>query len=394
MLARRANDEIGSRHPAAHWGDVPPPPRSADPVTANLECSNAKDIGRWRRAWQAFRFRAEGGRNTSVESMAPRTGQAIPTNTNLLLTVLCVFLNLYQYFVLPLVLLPLGGAWALTLIPVALATTTYWAVLHEAFHGQLHPRRSVNAAAGRIMGILFGAPFHVLRFGHLTHHRLNGTPTDRSEVHDPARTSRLRAALVYYPRLFFGLYGTELLSTVLAFLPRPLLRRVVRRIFYEGHAEAQEVPDRAVDHLAEGARLWQIRLDSMVILAIFGLSAVCYGADWPLLVLVLCARGLMISFLDNAFHYGTPLGDVMSSCNLWLPNALSRLMLNFNLHRVHHRHPSLPWSALHRTFAAEDEKYDGGLLPVMLRQLHGPIPAYAVAGEKHEKDQKSCRKSP
>ncbi len=55
--------------------------------------------------------------------------------------------------------------------------------------------------------------------------------------------------------------------------------------------------------------------------------------------------------------------------------------LNFNLHRVHHRHPTLPWTALPRTFSTEYEAYDGGLLPVALSQLRGPIPAHAVAGE-------------
>lgn len=59
MLGRRVNDQIGSRHPAAFWGDVLPLLRSADAVIANLECPITNHTEEWRRTWKAFRFRAD-----------------------------------------------------------------------------------------------------------------------------------------------------------------------------------------------------------------------------------------------------------------------------------------------------------------------------------------------
>ncbi len=312
--------------------------------------------------------------------MRPKLHVRIPQRTNLLAAALCVAAHLYQYFVLPLALLPADRSWLLTLIPVCLLTTTNWAVLHEAFHDNLHPKRHVNDAAGRIMGVLFGAPFRTLRFGHLLHHQLNGTLPDRPEAYDPAVSSRLRAALIYYPRLFFGLYGIELSGTLLALLPRWMLEPVVRRIFKGANPEAIAVPDRAVKHLLDDRHLSEIRIDSIMALAVLGLSGVSFGADWPVLVLVLIARGIMVSFHDNAYHYGAPLECERASYNLRASKLSAALMLNFNLHRVHHRYPALPWSGLPRAFAEDREIYDGALLPAALQQLAGPVPASQLAG--------------
>jgi fatty acid desaturase len=48
-------------------------------------------------------------------------------------------------------------------------------------------------------------------------------------------------------------------------------------------------------------------------------------------------------------------------------------ILNFNLHRVHHLHPTLPWSSLPAAFQADAETYDIGYASAMLRQFRGPI---------------------
>lgn len=303
--------------------------------------------------------------------------QAIPAKTNLALTALCVAASLHVLFVVPLILLPIADAFALTLIPSVLMTTTNWAIMHEAFHDKLHTRRRVNNAAGRALGWLYGAPFIVLRFGHLVHHRLDGTAMERSEAYDPARTGRFLAALIYYPRLFFGMYAVAQIGTLLFFLPRPILTPLVRGIFFGGNAEAGNVPDLAVRRLVTDGSLWQMRLDGALALAVTGLGFAAYGAHWPLLALVLIARGFLISFHDNAYHYGAPLkvdtSDSRSSYDLRLPDAMSRLILNFNLHGVHHRYPALPWPALPFAFASRGEPYDGALLPAAARQLRGPV---------------------
>ncbi len=65
--------------------------------------------------------------------------------------------------------------------------------------------------------------------------------------------------------------------------------------------------------------------------------------------------------------------------NLRLPPVLARGILNFNLHRVHHHHAGLPWTALPGAFADHDRRYDVGFFTALVRQLRGPIPVERLA---------------
>lgn len=295
---------------------------------------------------------------------------------NLALLALFVSGAAVQYAVLPLVLLPQGSGWAWLLLPITLATPSFWALAHEAMHGVFHPDRRINDAAGRLMGILYGASFRVLRFGHLMHHRFSRTSFDCSELYDPRRTSRTRAFAIHYARILFGLYAVEVLGNLIALLPRPWLRPVLGKLLGAHGDDVSDVPRLAEHALAEGGRLAEIRLDSLLVLLLLGGSFWLYGDSWIVLAASLAGRGLLVSLLDNAPHYGTPAGDRDFSYNLGLPGPLSALLLHFNLHRVHHRHPHLPWTALPIAFAESDGRHDGPWLVLVLRQLRGPLPRH------------------
>jgi fatty acid desaturase len=145
---------------------------------------------------------------------------SIPTAANTGLLTLVIGANILCGLALPIVLLPQSGYWLLLLIPFTALTVAHWALIHEAVHGHLHPRHRVNEALGRLLGVLFGGSFAVLRFGHLSHHTLNSRPSERAELYDPAAVPRWRATVAFYLRLFWGLYLAEFLSSLVCFLPR------------------------------------------------------------------------------------------------------------------------------------------------------------------------------
>jgi fatty acid desaturase len=64
----------------------------------------------------------------------------------------------------------------------------------------------------------------------------------------------------------------------------------------------------------------------------------------------------------------------VSGHNLFMPKVFAMLVLNFNLHRIHHRHPNVPWIELPDYFARQFETYDQNFLIALLHQLCGPIP--------------------
>ena len=273
----------------------------------------------------------------------------------------------FVYFILPL-LLHETSLWALCLIPITLLTTSYWSLTHEAIHGAFHPHKGVNQAAGRILCLFFPAPFGVLQLGHLMHHRFNRSPLDRSEVYEPQTVKRLSTQLRFYVRLLIGLYLLEVLSSLLALLPNRLIRSLIER-----HSKGEKkVLNYCEKYLLNDKAYRQNRLDALLIIALVSTSLWLYGANWPVLLGALLLRGLFISFFDNAYHYDTKLDDRMAAYNLALSPLLAKGILYFNLHRTHHRFPSLPWNTLPRAMALSQDGTDGPYLGISLRQLAGP----------------------
>lgn len=293
---------------------------------------------------------------------------AIPSAANIVLACFHALLNLYQLFVLPLWLLPADSLWGWTLVPAALLTNPFWSLIHEAIHDLFHPRRDVNAFFGRFLGALFGSPFRILRMSHLLHHKLNRLPIEGTEYYDRARSTRLAAAPGYYAQIFFALYLVEILSAILFLLPRGLLRWFKTRFI-----SPQSVSALLLENWLRHEALREIRRDGVAILILFALSFYSYGARWPLLAAVLLARGFLISFLDNIYHYETPVSDVFYAKNLRLAPPLAKLLLNFNFHGIHHVNPAIPWLHLPRAFEAQSGRYAGTYFAAAARQLHGPI---------------------
>jgi len=292
----------------------------------------------------------------------------IPTALNVLLTLGFALAGIWTLWVLP-VLLPRSPLLAWSLLPVVLLTTSWWSVIHEAIHGLLFARRPLNNAAGRLLCILFSLPFQPVAFGHLFHHRRNRSELDRAEVY-PASSSKA-FAIGYYLRLLGGLYFAELALCLLVWLPRPRLVQLTGTRFAAAGMDAE---GRLLQKTVLDARaLRSIRLDCACVLMTLGSSFWLYGRHGWLLLLVLLGRGLLISIMDNAYHYGTPLDRLRYALNLRLPRVLSAAILNFNLHRIHHLHPATPWWRLPQLFDAAQDGYDGSYLGLTLRQLRGPL---------------------
>ena len=273
----------------------------------------------------------------------------------------------FLYFVLPL-LLHETALWALCLIPITLLTTSYWSLTHETIHGAFHPHKGINLAAGRILCLFFPAPFAVLQLGHLMHHRFNRSPLDRSEIYEQHLVKRLSTHLRFYVRLLIGLYLLEVLSSFLVQQPNRMIRSLLER-----HSKGEKkVLNYCEKYLLNDKAYRQNRLDALLIIGLVSASLWLYGPNWPVLLGALLLRGLFISFFDNAYHYDTKLDDRMAAYNLALSPLLAKGILYFNLHRTHHRFPSLPWNTLPRAMSLSQDGMDGPYLAMSLRQLAGP----------------------
>lgn len=282
-------------------------------------------------------------------------------------------LSLLQLIVLPSWLLPLDLVWGWLLLLPVLTSNVWWALIHEAIHGVLFESRSANRLAGRAQAILFGAAFDLLRWGHLLHHALSRTRRERSEVYVVGEDNRPWFTLNYYFRLTGGLYWFEVLGALIFLLPRPAIRWAARRLG-SGHNVVEALTDR----LLEPATLRAVRADGWLILALYGLAFGLYGEQAWMLVLALMGRAFLISVVDNAFHYGTPLEDTRYARNLALPTWAARLILNFNLHGAHHARPGLTWWQLPAYHRQSGAGFQGNWIGALLAQFRGPIPEHRL----------------
>lgn len=291
-----------------------------------------------------------------------------PHLLNRLLFAAFIMLQVLQLFIIPVWLLHKNLAWGWLLLLPVLLSNSWWALIHEAIHGHLMTGRTANIFAGRINAMLYGCPFLILRWGHLLHHAYSRTERERSEVYSGKGKPSFVIRFGYYFRLFGGLYGLEILAGLMLLLPRWLIVKVSERL-----RGKDNVVEFLFNKVLEGNALKQARLDAFLILAIYGCAFWCYGKYAWMLLLALLGRALLVSFVDNVFHYDTPLDDTRYARNLKLPVLGSALLLNFNLHGVHHLYPSLPWSKLPELHASEGCQYQGNWWSSLYSQLRGPI---------------------
>ena len=290
----------------------------------------------------------------------------IPARANFWLAVGIAAFQLFVLFGVPLLLLPGHAVWLIALLPLIWLHSTHWALVHEGIHKLLLPGGRANDGAARALSILMGASFHVLKFGHLIHHQLN-----RDWHPEFVAEKNLAARGAYYFTLLAGLYLSEVAaSLLLAITPRRLFVHLAHTRFLKDYPQVVTAGERF--YYARG-NIARLRLDTALIVALYAAAFYIYGAYWPLLALYIASRALVISFMDNIYHYNTPGDNSVAGKELYLPMRLSRLLLHGNYHGVHHRDPALPWNALPVAHAAAGSEYHGGFLAHAGAQLRGPV---------------------
>lgn len=300
---------------------------------------------------------------------------APPYRINAQLAAAALTAGALQLAIIPIFALPYETA-AAGALAVLLSLTTPFnrALLHEAIHGRLLLRKDWNNLLGRALAICSGISFDAIRLGHMTHHRYPRHALDRADIVAPG-ASRLGTTVKFYLGLLGWLYVREILSSIMMLLPRRAIDFVAARVI-------------ADDDLLSGAlrrgldrRLARIRIDSIVVLLVYGGAFYLYGERWPVLLMAIALRALIVSLQDNVAHYDTPAVLGAAAHNSRATRWASLFMLNTNLHGVHHDHPEVPWNRLPTAFARGGADYAGGYFALLMKQFYGPLPAEATAVE-------------
>ncbi len=281
---------------------------------------------------------------------------------------LSVFATTFQ--VAGLVLTPAVWSWSRVgfvgyLVLYGYATIMGWLLIHEAIHHKLLRHRAANDYLGRVLAILFGCPFHILKIGHLTHHRYNRSEVDTTELVPADTRHYLRWWLAYYGRILGLLYFSEVLSP-LAFYGWKHFKRLV--VAWTKSKALGAILDMFTRRMVQA-----IQMDAVFCVGFLAAQVFFNRRDLTPFVLLFFWRALIVSFYDNAYHYGTDPHDSQAANNLSVPRLVQPLLLNHNMHRVHHRHPAASWAMLPGLFEADKDGFDGVLVATGLQQIKGPM---------------------
>jgi fatty acid desaturase len=256
-----------------------------------------------------------------------------------------------------------GWAVAGTAILFALLMNSVYSIIHEAEHGMLFSNHRANEWAGVLMAMLFPAPFHLIRQGHLGHHMRNRSDDEAFDLYfeDDHRIWRV---LVFYG-ILTGMYYFVVVLSNLVFLVAPFAAD-------KRYWQFDRPSIAFVDSLNPRYRIW-IQLEALATIVLH-VGIVCtLGIPVVHYLIMYSAFGLTWSSMQYVHHYGTERHITRGARNLWIFEPIDRIWLNHNWHLAHHEHPTIPWPHLPRLGQEESaDKPRGFLLTAYLRMWRGP----------------------
>ncbi len=307
----------------------------------------------------------------------------VPQSRNIMLSALTLGLQAAGLLLTPLTWAWSGWAFAGWLLVYGYATILCWLMIHEAVHYKLLHDRRANIALGRALAITFGCPFHILKIGHMSHHRYNRGSLDSNEL-VPANAQPFALYwLAYYGRILGALYLAEVIVPLVFFFWKRFMRLADR--WSQGGALSATI------RLFTRRLVHTVQFDAVLCTALFAAQIWCNHADIVPFIILFGWRAFIVSFYDNAYHYGNDPSDVHAANNLSVPGFLQHAILNHNLHRLHHRYPTASWALLPDFARRDAEGFDAPLVTTIWRQIKGPVrrTTQDSTSHSHVKNQRS-----
>ncbi len=208
-----------------------------------------------------------------------------------------------------------------------------YSIIHEAEHRMLHPTKWVNDGLGVLMALFFPAPYHLLRQGHLCHHRANRSDDEAFDLYFEGDLPVVKWLKFY--SIITGVYWMAVVATNVLVLLFPFL---MKPRYYEFD-----------DHLAKFVEVLDPRhtrkIQAEALLAILLHTAIVVGLGIPLAsyAIVYFGFGFTWSAMQYVHHFGTKRDVLEGTRNLWALAPLDAVWLHHNWHLTHHKQPTVPW---------------------------------------------------
>ncbi len=254
--------------------------------------------------------------------------------------------------------------WQLLALAAAFAVVgnSIYSIIHEAEHGILHPNARLNDAIGVAMALLFPAPFHLIRQGHIGHHRRNRSDDEAFDCYFEGDRPWLKWLILYGILTGFYWLLVVISNVLVAVFPGVLHRR-----FFEF-----DRPSVAFMNSLNPKYVWMIRLEGITACVLH--VAIVWSLGIPPLhyAVVYFGFGFSWSAMQYVHHFGTERHVLRGTRNLWLFAPIDWIWLHHNWHLTHHQYPTVPWIHLPRLTEDSGEVQREFLIWHYLRMWRGP----------------------
>jgi len=294
-----------------------------------------------------------------MSSIASDKEFAIPTTLNLLV----IALQLCAMFAIFYGASVANAWWQLALLALAFAVVgnSVYSIIHEAEHHMLHPNVVLNDFLGAFMALFFPAPYHLLRQGHLCHHRANRSDDEAFDLYFDGDQPIVKWLKFY--GIITGVYWVMVVLSNIVVLLFPFLVKKQLYEFDEPFAKFVEVLDPRYR--------WLIKLEAFLVIVLH--ATIIWGMGIPFwnYAIVYFGFGFSWSAMQYVHHCGTTRHVTDGTRNLWIFGPVDRLWLHHNWHLTHHKQPTVPWIHLPRLGQQQDP--NRGFLPwYYLKMWRGP----------------------
>jgi fatty acid desaturase len=218
-------------------------------------------------------------------------------------------------------------------IVFAILGNSIYSIIHEAEHGMLHPNRKLNDLLGMSMAILFPAPFHLIRQGHLGHHRRNRSDDEAFDLYFDGDRPWLKWLILY--GILTGFYWMLVVLSNVAVLIVPFL---FKRRFFEF-----DRPSAAFMDALNPRVFWLIQVEAVVTILFHGAILYCFPIPFLHYAIVYFGFGFSWSAMQYVHHFGTERDVLNGARNLRFFRWIDAVWLYHNWHLIHHQRPNIPW---------------------------------------------------
>jgi fatty acid desaturase len=290
---------------------------------------------------------------------APEEDYPIPARLNLLIAASQVVALLLIFYGAAQASSPLHVM--LLALAMAIVGNSIYSIIHEAEHRMLHPKTWVNDMLGTAMALFFPAPYHLIRHGHLCHHRFNRSDHEAFDLYFAGDIPLVKWLKFY--GIITGIYWITVALANIAVLVCPFLLKRKYLEFDQPIAEFIESLDAGQWRLIRLEALLAILLHATIV-AGFGIGLLTYFA-------IYFGFGFSWSAMQYVHHFGTERHVLRGARNLWLSVPIDAIWLHHNWHLTHHSQPTVPWVYLPRLGQQQDPHREF-LLWHYLRMWRGP----------------------